>query len=323
MPSSRKCYADLKLFAFTNLKVMIKHVTSATLATFCSLVLAACEASNRSGVDDPSASTETATSEPQEEAGNPAAGQTDASLPRITSGAAAPDTIPLTPGVYVIEGTSCENPANAAWRVWDGKGLSGSSTRACRAEVLSHSGDTYRLRNSCENTYDGSRTDETLAITVTDQVHFTTEGVAFASCSTAQVPAALRRRLTGESGSSASAGQRSLRVTADTPINSENYAQVMEARSREYDRLEYKPVALNSFECGDNCYLELTEGIEGAAPRKVLCTARQCADWHAAGRLPARLRNSGARVKFGRANQVDGSGTVMVRGVEAVIDLRL
>lgn len=299
----------------------MKHVTSAMIATLCSLALGACQASSQSDADDPGTSAKTTAAELQEKARRSA--QTDASVPRTDPADAVPDTIPLTPGVYVAEGTSCENPANAAWRVWDGKGLSGSSTRACRAEVLSHSGDTYRLRNSCENTYDGSRTDETLAITVTDQVHFTTEGVAFASCSTAQVPAALRRRLTGESGSSASAGQRSLRVTADTPINSENYAQVMEARSREYDRLEYKPVALNSFECGDNCYLELTEGIEGAAPRKVLCTARQCADWHAAGRLPARLRNAGARVKFGRANQVDGSGTVMARGVEAVIDLRL
>lgn len=299
----------------------MKHVTSLTVASFCSLALGACQASSQSDADDPGTSVETTAPEPQEEAKQSA--QTDASLPRTIPAGTAPGTIPLTPGVYVVEGSSCENPANAAWRIWNGRGLSGSSTRACRAEVLSRSGDTYRLRNSCENTYDGSRTDETLAITVTDQVHFTTEGVAFASCSTAQVPAALRRRLGGEGGSSSSTGQRSPQVTADTPINSENYAQVMEARSREYDRLEYKPVTLNSFECGDNCYLELTEGIEGAAPRTVLCTARQCADWQAAGRLPARLRNAGARVKFGRANQVDGSGTVMARGVEAVVDLRL
>lgn len=214
--------------------------------------------------------------------------------------------VPLTPGVYVLQGTSCQNPANAAWRVWDGKGLSGSSTRACRAAILSLDDKTYTLRNSCQSTYDGSRSDETLAMTVTDQVHFSINGQSFSSCSMAQAPQPLRERVTG-----------------DTPINSENYAEVMEARSREYDRLEYKPVNLNSFECGDNCYLELTEGIEGAAPRKVLCTAKLCANWQGEGRLPPRLKNTGAKAKFGKANQVDGAGNVMARDVEAVVDLRL
>lgn len=112
-------------------------------------------------------------------------------------------------------------------------------------------------------------------------------------------------------------------ITGDTPITSENYAKVMEARSREYEALEYKPVNLSSFECGDNCYLEITEAIEGAAERKVLCTARLCANWQADGRLPSNLRNTGAEAKFGKANQVDGAGTVMARDVEAIVDLRL
>ena len=124
------------------------------------------------------------------------------------------------------------------------------------------------------------------------------------------MPAALRERVTG-------------RVTADTPIDPENHAQVMEARSREYDRLDYKPVTLNGFECGDNCYLELTDAMEGAAPRRVLCTARLCADWQSDGRLPVALRNRGVMAKFGRADQVDSTGTVMRRGVEAVVDLQL
>lgn len=105
--------------------------------------------------------------------------------------------VPLTPGVYVLARTSCENPANAAWRVWDGEGLSGSATESCRAEVLSRSGDSYTIRNSCVNTYDGSRTPETLTLRVPDQVHFTVNGNAFESCSTAQVPKFLRNRLQG------------------------------------------------------------------------------------------------------------------------------
>ena len=112
-------------------------------------------------------------------------------------------------------------------------------------------------------------------------------------------------------------------VTADTPINSGNYAEVMTARSREYARLEYKPVTLNSFECGDNCYLELTEGVEGAAPAKLLCTARSCADWQQAGALPIALKNKGAKVKFGTTDQVDSAGNVMNRDVRAVVDLRI
>lgn len=108
-----------------------------------------------------------------------------------------PSRVPLTPGVYVLEGTTCENPANAAWRVWDGRGLSGSNTQACRAQIMSRSGDTFTLRNSCENTYDGLRTDETLAMTVTDQVHFSVKGQSFESCSMAQVPEELSKRVTG------------------------------------------------------------------------------------------------------------------------------
>lgn len=103
--------------------------------------------------------------------------------------------IPLTPSVYVLENTPCENPANAFWRVWDGEGLSGSSTRKCRAEVVASDGDTYTLSNDCENIYDGSRTAEEITMTVVDQVHFRIGKQTFASCSTAQVPAALRSRL--------------------------------------------------------------------------------------------------------------------------------
>ena len=107
------------------------------------------------------------------------------------------DTVPLTPGVYVLEGTSCENPANAAFRVWDGDGLSGSATRDCRGTIVSQEGNRYTIANSCENTYDGSRTTERLSMTVTDQVHFFIGGNVFESCSTAQVPDALREMLTG------------------------------------------------------------------------------------------------------------------------------
>ena len=106
---------------------------------------------------------------------------------------AATAVLPLMPGVFVLEGTECRNPANAAVRVWTGRGLSGSATRDCRATVLSHDGGVYRVSNSCVNSYDGSRTAETLVIGVPDRVHFTVAGNRFGACPMAQVPAALRR----------------------------------------------------------------------------------------------------------------------------------
>ena len=102
------------------------------------------------------------------------------------------NALPLTPGVYVLAGTTCENPSNAGWRVYNGQGLSGSATRACRSTIVKQEGDTYTIRNSCENTYDGSRTPNTVAVTIPDQVHFTLNGQQFESCPMAQVPAELR-----------------------------------------------------------------------------------------------------------------------------------
>lgn len=144
-----------------------------------------------------------------------------------------------------------------------------------------------------------------------DESHSAEVTTDIAATQAAGVPGDARATSTGDA------------ITADTPVTSENYAQVMEARSREYEGLKYKPVTLNGFTAGDNIYLELTRGVEGAAPETVLCTARLCADWRDAGALPAGLRNKGATAKFGTADQVDGSGKVMKRGVEAVVELRL
>lgn len=111
----------------------------------------------------------------------------------VATRAAGGVVLPLTPGVYVLEGTDCRNPANAAFRIWNGRGLSGSATKDCRATVLSRSGETYTVRNSCVNTYDGSRTPETLTVRVPDPAHLTVKGNRFRSCSMAQVPASLRK----------------------------------------------------------------------------------------------------------------------------------
>lgn len=183
------------------------NTLKAALSASCVIALFACSPSASPPADDaegtaaapstsrgsasPSANTATPSSTPI------ASASASASPSKQTAAPLVPEQVPLTPGVYVLAGTTCANPANAAWRVWDGRGLSGSSTKACRATITAKRGDTYTLRNSCEDTYDGSRTDETLAMTVTDQVHFSVKGQAFESCSMAQVPQELRRRVTG------------------------------------------------------------------------------------------------------------------------------
>lgn len=101
----------------------------------------------------------------------------------------------LPAGVYVLPDAGCANPPNAAWRVWNGQGLSGSSTRACRAAILARKSRTYTIANSCENTYDGSRTTETLDLTVTDHGHFSVKGMNYRLCSMAQLPDWLRDQI--------------------------------------------------------------------------------------------------------------------------------
>lgn len=115
----------------------------------------------------------------------------------------------------------------------------------------------------------------------------------------------------------------SLALAACSSPAPEGRAAAPEARSREQEALEYEPVTLNGFSCGDNCYLELTRAVEGAAPETILCTAPECADWQTDGALPAELRDTRALVKFGTADQVDGSGTAVNQGVGAAVGLRL
>jgi hypothetical protein len=98
------------------------------------------------------------------------------------------------------------------------------------------------------------------------------------------------------------------KVTADTPINSENYAEVMAARAREYESAEWKQITLTGFSCGDNCYVEFTPNVEGGGDETALCSAKICSNWADAGKLPATFKNKLAEVKYGKATRIDGSG---------------
>ncbi len=108
--------------------------------------------------------------------------------------------LPLKPGIYVQEGATCGDPPNAAIRVYDGSGLSGSATHACRAQILSHDGERYTLDQSCIDTAagDGPRTTERQVISVADALTFTLAtdrySARFRFCPPRELPGFLQTR---------------------------------------------------------------------------------------------------------------------------------
>ncbi|MFD0738458.1 hypothetical protein ACFQZQ_04045 [Lysobacter koreensis] len=109
--------------------------------------------------------------------------------------------LPLQPGVYVLQGSGCSAPANAGVRFYDGVGLSGSATHACRARVLSRRGNAYVVDQSCIDrpSGDGPRTSESQTITVHDARTFTLatpdKSARFRHCPPGELPEYLRERM--------------------------------------------------------------------------------------------------------------------------------
>ncbi|WP_343345780.1 hypothetical protein WJT74_00940 [Sphingomicrobium sp. XHP0239] len=103
------------------------------------------------------------------------------------------EPLPLRPGVYVQDGIACDNPPNAGFRIWNGKGLSGSATRACRSSTTKVGPIDYRVENSCENTYDGSRTTAQFEIAIPGPERFDMDGMSYLRCTDGAAPAALER----------------------------------------------------------------------------------------------------------------------------------
>lgn len=115
----------------------------------------------------------------------PAAGPRDG--PAAEAPAPTPDTLrppsgpsaqpigvlPLTPGVYVSPDESCARPANAGFRIYDGQGIRGSATRACRLSVVSTQGDDRVVDQSCSDTYSGQRTTTRQTIRINSDSSFT------------------------------------------------------------------------------------------------------------------------------------------------------
>ncbi len=80
--------------------------------------------------------------------------------------------LPLVPGVYVLRDSDCRSPANAAIRIYTGRGISGSATRDCRATITSRKDGAFAVDQSCIDTYSRKRITETQSIRVEDARHF-------------------------------------------------------------------------------------------------------------------------------------------------------
>jgi hypothetical protein len=105
----------------------------------------------------------------------------------------------LKPGIYVAKGSDCASPANAAILQYDGKGLSGAHSRACKATVRSRKGSRYTVDQSCIDAGAGPapRSVQRQQVAVQDALTFTQtikgRATSYAYCPVYQLPAALRR----------------------------------------------------------------------------------------------------------------------------------
>lgn len=107
----------------------------------------------------------------------------------------------LKPGIFVMNGTSCKSPPNAAIKLYDGKGISTAHTHACSVRILSkrRSGYGYRytVSQSCVDAGAGpaKRFVERQTIDVPDALTFTIRsqgGTAYRYCPIYELPPGLR-----------------------------------------------------------------------------------------------------------------------------------
>lgn len=77
---------------------------------------------------------------------------------------------------------------------------------------------------------------------------------------------------------------------------------------------------IHSYECGDNCYLTITDtqGEDHAG----LCSATLCSRWNAVAAMPERFKGKAVTVTVGTGTQYDAEGNVMGQ-MDAFMDIRL
>lgn len=106
----------------------------------------------------------------------------------------------LKPGIFVAKGSSCGEPANAAIRHYDGKGISTAHSRSCVARVISRRGNTYEVSQTCIGAGAGPapRFVERQTVAIQDALTFSVgkgrAATAYRYCPIDQLPADLRRQ---------------------------------------------------------------------------------------------------------------------------------
>ncbi|MBC3941873.1 hypothetical protein [Sphingomonas albertensis] len=106
----------------------------------------------------------------------------------------------LKPGIFVAKGSSCREPANAAIRQYDGRGISTAHTRSCVARILSRRGSTFDVSQSCIDAGAGRapRVVERQTVSVQDALTFSTGrargATTYRYCPIDQLPVELRKQ---------------------------------------------------------------------------------------------------------------------------------
>jgi hypothetical protein len=105
----------------------------------------------------------------------------------------------LKPGIFVAEGTRCEDAPNAALRRYDGRGIATAHTRACKARILSRKGSRFSVVQTCidAGAGPGRRFSERQQIQVRDALSFTQTiqgaGATYRYCPAYQLPPGVGR----------------------------------------------------------------------------------------------------------------------------------
>lgn len=107
----------------------------------------------------------------------------------------APD-LPIDVGTYVEAGVDCGNPPNASWRIWNGEGLSGSTTRACKASPVVQQADGIKVEQTCIDNHSGTPSNSTFVLRPTGRTRFALIGdggdQSFRLCPGSELPQWLR-----------------------------------------------------------------------------------------------------------------------------------
>ena len=105
----------------------------------------------------------------------------------------------LKPGIYVARDSSCEAPANAAIREYDGRGLGTAHSRSCKASVLARKGSRFTVSQRCidSGAGPGRRQVQRQQVSVHDALTFTqtigASATTYRYCPAYQLPRELRR----------------------------------------------------------------------------------------------------------------------------------